>query len=62
MPMTVKGEIEQHIRQQTKLEMDEHTFQILDSILRHEFAARLMVTRASVGDKIVAVIKGNGDD
>lgn len=49
--------IERHIREQTKLEMDETTFQILNEILEHEFAARLMVTRGSVGKKIVAVIK-----
>jgi hypothetical protein len=60
--MTPKAEIEQHIRQQTKLEMDENTFQLLDTILKHEFAARLMSTRGTVGAKIVAIIKGNSDD
>jgi hypothetical protein len=60
--MTLKAEIEQHIRQQTKLEMDENTFQILDNILRHEFAARLMPTRGTVGAKIVAIIKEDSDD
>ena len=54
--------IEHHIREQTKLEMDEHTFQILNSLLEYEFGARLMATRGSVGDKIVAIIKGIEDD
>ena len=60
--MRFAEQIEKHIREQTKLEMDETTFALLNTILEDGFCAHLMVTRASVGAKIVAVIKGGSSD
>jgi len=60
--VSLAEQVDKYIREQIKLEMDENTFTLLNNILEHGFCAHLMVTRASVGAKIVAVIKGGSSD
>lgn len=60
--MTTADLVEKYIREQTRLKMNEETFALLDSILEFGYSAKLMVTRGSVGDTIVAVMKARTEN
>ena len=49
-------EVEKYRNSQIKMEMDGATFELLQTLLAY-WSAELLVTRASVGEKIVAVVK-----